>query len=66
MFQGRIVESGGHAELLARGGKYAELWARQAAAVDHLPYVSDDDDEGPEPRSVLQSEADLQLDTPRR
>jgi ATP-binding cassette subfamily B protein len=30
--QGRIVEAGGHAALLARGGLYAELWARQAGA----------------------------------
>lgn len=27
--QGKVVENGSHAELLARGGKYAELWARQ-------------------------------------
>jgi len=27
---GRIVESGGHDELLVRGGRYAELWALQA------------------------------------
>jgi ATP-binding cassette, subfamily B, bacterial len=28
--QGRIVEEGTHAELTARGGLYAQLWARQA------------------------------------
>ena len=27
---GRIVEQGSHAQLLARGGLYAEMWARQA------------------------------------
>ncbi len=26
---GRIVESGSHAELIARGGRYAELYATQ-------------------------------------
>ncbi|MCD7099676.1 ABC transporter ATP-binding protein [Stenotrophomonas sp. MMGLT7] len=29
MDQGRIVESGSHAELIAHGGLYARLWARQ-------------------------------------
>ncbi|MDM4762481.1 ABC transporter ATP-binding protein [Galbitalea sp. SE-J8] len=29
---GRIVESGTHAELLGRGGVYADLWSRQSAA----------------------------------
>jgi ATP-binding cassette, subfamily B, multidrug efflux pump len=27
---GRIIEEGTHAELLARKGHYAELWARQS------------------------------------
>ncbi|MCG5480568.1 MAG: ABC transporter ATP-binding protein, partial [Ensifer alkalisoli] len=30
MDRGRIVEDGTHAELIARGGLYAELWARQS------------------------------------
>ena len=30
MDQGRIIETGSHAELLSRGGVYAELWARQS------------------------------------
>jgi len=30
MDKGRIVEEGSHRELLARGGLYAELWARQS------------------------------------
>ena len=31
MDQGRIVERGTHAELLARGGRYAEMWRLQQA-----------------------------------
>ncbi|HIP78917.1 MAG TPA: ABC transporter ATP-binding protein, partial [Kiloniellaceae bacterium] len=30
MDQGRIVEQGNHAELLRRGGLYAQLWERQS------------------------------------
>ena len=30
MDNGQIVEQGSHAELLARGGLYASLWARQS------------------------------------
>ena len=30
MDEGRIVEEGSHAELIQRGGLYAELWARQS------------------------------------
>ncbi|MFP4125288.1 MAG: ABC transporter ATP-binding protein [Alphaproteobacteria bacterium] len=30
MDAGRIVEAGGHAELVARGGLYAQLWRRQS------------------------------------
>ena len=30
--QGRIVERGGHAQLLAAGGGYADMWARQQEA----------------------------------
>ncbi|MCA3600753.1 MAG: hypothetical protein IOC58_07510, partial [Methylobacterium sp.] len=28
--EGRIVEDGSHAELLAKGGLYADLWSRQS------------------------------------
>ncbi|MGE0802861.1 MAG: ABC transporter ATP-binding protein/permease, partial [Lautropia sp.] len=30
LHEGRVVESGRHAELIARGGRYAELWELQA------------------------------------
>jgi ATP-binding cassette subfamily B protein len=34
---GRLVESGSHEDLLARGGLYASLWAVQAGDVESLP-----------------------------
>jgi ATP-binding cassette subfamily B multidrug efflux pump len=30
MDRGRVVEDGSHSDLLARGGLYADLWARQS------------------------------------
>ena len=31
--QGRVVERGGHAALLAKGGLYAQMWSRQQEAL---------------------------------
>jgi ATP-binding cassette subfamily B protein len=34
--EGRLAESGSHAELLRRDGLYAEMWTRQAAEIEEL------------------------------
>ncbi len=39
--QGRIVEQGSHAELLARGGLYARYWERQSGAFAALPAAAE-------------------------
>ena len=39
--EGRILESGSHAELLARGGHYAHMWQMQAGG-----FLPERDDEG--------------------
>ncbi|MCL6707000.1 ABC transporter ATP-binding protein/permease [Pseudomonas sp. R2.Fl] len=42
MDRGRIIEEGTHADLIARGGLYAELWARQSGG-----FLAVDDDRVP-------------------
>jgi ATP-binding cassette subfamily B protein len=34
MEAGRIIERGGHSQLLARGGRYAEMWSLQQQSAD--------------------------------
>jgi ATP-binding cassette subfamily B protein len=41
MAQGRIVERGSHAELLAKQGLYADMWERQQAPPDESTAVSE-------------------------
>jgi len=42
MAQGRIVERGSHADLLAKQGLYADMWERQQAPQDESTAVSED------------------------
>jgi ATP-binding cassette, subfamily B, multidrug efflux pump len=42
--QGQIIEQGTHAELLKRGGHYAELWARQSGGFIVQPKKAEDRD----------------------
>jgi ATP-binding cassette subfamily B protein len=39
--QGRIVESGTHDDLLAKGGRYAAMWARQSAEEEEGPLAAE-------------------------
>ena len=38
--QGRVIESGTHAELLSRESKYADMWRRQATVDDTAHLLS--------------------------
>jgi ATP-binding cassette subfamily B protein len=40
MADGRVVESGSHAELLAQGGRYATSWRQQMREAPATPPVS--------------------------
>ena len=63
MDQGKIVERGAHAELLAQGGLYAGLWARQREAeearrklaemVEEGALMEDDTEFDPDPAPSL-------------
>jgi ATP-binding cassette subfamily B protein len=38
---GRLVEAGGHSELLRRDGLYADMWARQASEIEDLSQAAE-------------------------
>jgi ATP-binding cassette, subfamily B, multidrug efflux pump len=46
--QGRIVEEGSHAQLLARGGLYARLWAHQSGG-----FLGDEEETEADPRALM-------------
>ncbi|KAG2490479.1 hypothetical protein HYH03_011108 [Edaphochlamys debaryana] len=46
LHEGRMAESGSHSELLAAGGRYAELWSRNASLDDLAGSDGDGDDTG--------------------
>ena len=69
--QGRIVEQGRHAELIARGGHYAKLWAHQSGGflTDDVPDAALQEspaDDGPldEMRAEERAEPDVDPEPP--
>ena len=69
--QGRIVEQGRHAELIARGGHYAKLWAHQSGGflTDDVPDAALQEspaEDGPldEMRAEERAEPDVDLEPP--
>ena len=44
--RGHIVERGRHGDLLASGGRYAEMWALQQSAKDNKPHSDGDNQHG--------------------
>jgi ABC-type multidrug transport system ATPase subunit len=56
--EGQVLESGSHGELLAKNGRYAELWARQATVDDlYDPVPSADEETLPEEQQQMKQDA---------
>jgi subfamily B ATP-binding cassette protein MsbA len=56
--EGRIVERGRHEDLLARGGRYSDLYTRQygvEANIFRNPGESEKEEEAPAPRATADS-----------